>query len=545
MKNKTIFVNFFREQKLLIFLLAMFWCAFSGFILTNKMLKTIKAQNIAVNKLNKNFTELNALKWSALERKNSKNNILANLQSHFVEVKSMLNQLNENQNQVLLNDMSDTLPKYYQLLNTEINYILNGELPKAQYIDVTFIDPLYTKISNSLIKLQTENRENLSSLYMVNSFLFFISFFILILIIVKLTKLLLTKNFTKEIQKKEQFLADVFSSIEDGITITDTNSNILFINPAMEKLYGGLNPDKPLKCHEYFCGRSTKCEECYSDDTQNNGSPKRKITTHFDEHKQQTILYEHYSFPLKNSITGEVYGVIHHTRDITENYKIQQQMARFENLNLIGEIAASIAHEIRNPMTTVRGFLQLFEHENGRRLSDEYIGIMIEELDRANAIITEFLSLAKNRAIEAKEYNINTIIETIFPLLNADAIKSEKTILKRLSTIPDISLDEKEIRQLILNLVRNGLEAMQAGGTLTISTYLEHKKIILEVKDEGTGIAPEILQKIGTPFLTTKENGTGLGLAVCYSIAERHNAEIDFKTGPQGTTFYVRFPIMS
>ncbi|MHB1128001.1 MAG: ATP-binding protein [Bacillota bacterium] len=109
--------------------------------------------------------------------------------------------------------------------------------------------------------------------------------------------------------------------------------------------------------------------------------------------------------------------------------------------------------------------------------------------------------------------------------------------------IPHLNLNDKEVRQLVLNLVRNGFESMPSGGSLTVKTYAENAQVVLAVKDQGPGITPEIIDKIGTPFITTKENGTGLGLAVCYSIAQRHNARITFDTGPDGTTFYVRFNV--
>jgi signal transduction histidine kinase len=107
--------------------------------------------------------------------------------------------------------------------------------------------------------------------------------------------------------------------------------------------------------------------------------------------------------------------------------------------------------------------------------------------------------------------------------------------------IPDILLDEKEIRQLILNLVRNGLEAMLAGGRITIKTFKEGESVVLAVQDEGKEIERNVLEKMGTPFYTTKDSGTGLGLAVCYSIAARHNAAIRVETGLSGTTFFVVF----
>ena len=118
---------------------------------------------------------------------------------------------------------------------------------------------------------------------------------------------------------------------------------------------------------------------------------------------------------------------------------------------------------------------------------------------------------------------------------------SDKEIKIELQDTGVLSLDEKEIRQLILNLVRNGLEAMAGSGKLTIRTFMDGEEAVLAVEDEGSGMKTEDLEKIGTPFFTTKENGTGLGLPTCYSIAARHNAEIHIDTGQSGTTFSVRF----
>jgi PAS domain S-box-containing protein len=231
------------------------------------------------------------------------------------------------------------------------------------------------------------------------------------------------------------------------------------------------------------------------------------------------------------------------SNDITELRHYQKEMARLDRLNLIGEIAAGIGHEIRNPMTTVRGILQLFISRDKFLPEKKCLELMISELDRANAIITEFLSLSKNKAVEPKVQNLNGIIQAISPLITADGSVAGKQIILELMDIPDISLDEKEIRQLIFNMVRNGLEAMDPGGILTIKTYREVAELVLLVRDQGRGIEKGVLDKIGTPFLTTKENGTGLGLAICFSIAARHNAKINVETGPTGTTFYVRFKV--
>lgn len=230
-------------------------------------------------------------------------------------------------------------------------------------------------------------------------------------------------------------------------------------------------------------------------------------------------------------------------KDITGEKKMEAEMARLDRLNLVGEMAAGIGHEIRNPMTAVRGYLQLFQEKKEFAGYREQFDLMVDELDRANSIITEYLSLAKNKVADLKRRSINKIIKSIYPLLQADAIKEDKTIVLELEDTPLLLLDEKEIRQVILNLVRNGLEAMLPGGALFIRTFQEGREVVLSVRDQGAGISEEILEKLGTPFCTNKDNGTGLGLAVCYSIAARHKADIKFETGTAGTTFQVSFKI--
>lgn len=217
----------------------------------------------------------------------------------------------------------------------------------------------------------------------------------------------------------------------------------------------------------------------------------------------------------------------------------EKEMAKLARLNLIGEMAAGIAHEIRNPMTTIRGFLQM--SKKNQSLAVEYIDIMLEELNRANGIITEFLSLAKNKTTHFEEANLNDIIASMQPLIQAEAMLSDKHFHVRYGEIASLQLDDKEIRQLILNMAINGLEAMSPGGAFTISTYMEGKAVVLKLEDQGSGIKEEYVEKLGTPFFTTKENGTGLGLAVCYSIAARHRATIDVKSSNKGTAFTIRF----
>lgn len=171
-----------------------------------------------------------------------------------------------------------------------------------------------------------------------------------------------------------------------------------------------------------------------------------------------------------------------------------------------------------------------------------YFDLMIEELDRTNSIITNFLSLAKNKPTELKRQCLNKLLDNLFPLLLADAYSQGKKCIFEPGDLADLDIDTNEITQLVLNFARNGLEAMPPDGCLTINTFMDGQDIVLSVRDEGTGINTEHISKLGTPFFTTKENGTGLGLPMCYRIADRHNALIEVKTGPAGTTFLVRFP---
>lgn len=234
---------------------------------------------------------------------------------------------------------------------------------------------------------------------------------------------------------------------------------------------------------------------------------------------------------------------LHTMLDITKQKLIEKEIARLERLNLIGQMAASIGHEIRNPMTAVRGFIQLLNEQECYAKDKIYFDLMIEELDRANEIISEYLGMARDKIINLQPQSLDQVVKAICPMLEADGNYKGMKIKLDLRNPPMPLIDQNEIRQLILNMARNGLEAMSPGGTLMIGTTAEDNAIVLSIKDQGHGLARDLLDKLGTPFLTTKDKGTGLGLAVCYSIAARHNARIEFETGPEGTTFKICFPI--
>jgi len=227
-------------------------------------------------------------------------------------------------------------------------------------------------------------------------------------------------------------------------------------------------------------------------------------------------------------------------QEVTE---LERKVAKLERLNVIGQLAAGLAHEVRNPMTTIRGFLQLLQNKTELYTYSSQFNLMIAELDRANSIITNFLSLARPTLAQLKSQNLNELLTDLLPLLQEDASKQGKSLFFEPGDISNLNIDSNQITQLVLNLVRNGLEAMPQDGCLTIKTFLAGKQIVLSVRDEGNGIDTEHISMLGTLFFTTKENGSGLGMSMCYDIAERHGAQIEVETGPNGTNFLVRFPL--
>ena len=226
-----------------------------------------------------------------------------------------------------------------------------------------------------------------------------------------------------------------------------------------------------------------------------------------------------------------------------QNRLFEKEMARLDRLYLVGQMAEGIGHEIRNPMTTVRGYLQLLGEKPEYAARKPTFDLMISELDGANAIITEFLSLTQTERTEVKFQNINDIVKNLYSFIKGATFTQNKQIRFIPGEIPNLELNPSEITQLVLNLTRNGLEAMPEGGCLKVKSYVEDGKVVLAITDEGCGIPPENLRKLGTPFFTTKDSGTGLDLAICYKIVESHNAKIEIDSSSSGTTFFISFPI--
>lgn len=326
-------------------------------------------------------------------------------------------------------------------------------------------------------------------------------------------------------------LYNLLNELPIYVYIQAPDYSIPFANLHFRQHFGEV---KDRACYEILLRRNEACDPCPALKVIKTNRP-----TNWEWRRSEEESYRVYSFPFSD-INGSPL-VLMLVVDITEQRQMEREMARLERLNIVGEMAASIGHEIRNPMTCVRGLLQILTGKDECAPYREHFNIMIGELDRANSIITEYLSLAKDKAVNKRPTSLNAILQAMYPLITDDALITDKTVNIVLEDVPLLMLDEKEIQQLLLNLTRNGLEAMSPGGTLTLRTYREGKAVVLEVEDQGTGIAPRVMEKLGTPFITTKDNGTGLGLAVCYQIAARNKASIKVKTGPSGTVFFIAF----
>lgn len=233
-------------------------------------------------------------------------------------------------------------------------------------------------------------------------------------------------------------------------------------------------------------------------------------------------------------------------KDITERKEqTEQLLQKSEKLALLGQMAAGIAHEVRNPLTSIKGFIQLFKVEKHK---DEYYDIVLSELDRINNIVGEFLLLAKPTAAVFAENDVQELLQDVVTLINTQSIINNIQIHTEFeSDLPAISCEESQLKQVFLNLLKNAIEAMPAGGEIDVKVKVkEEGKISILIIDTGIGIPKERIATLGEPFYTTKEKGTGLGLMTCYKIIEGHNGELTISSEVnKGTTIEVILPTIT
>ena len=248
------------------------------------------------------------------------------------------------------------------------------------------------------------------------------------------------------------------------------------------------------------------------------------------------------STPITDYSNSNVSEVLVLAEDISEQRRMEKEMTRLSQLYTVGEMAAGTGYEVRNPLVSVRGFLQLLQNSGDFAQYNRYFETMLEELDRTNLIISEFLLQARNKIIDLKLNNLNQIIKGLYPSLKTDAILADKTIVLELGKIPEIFLNKKEISQLIINLVHTRLEAAPPGGSVKIVTWGQEEEVILEVIDRGETIAPEIWENISAQFFVGQED-TDIELVICLGVAARHQARIDIINSDGESHFQIRFKV--
>ncbi|QCJ42353.1 PAS domain S-box protein [Bacillus sp. S3] len=243
-------------------------------------------------------------------------------------------------------------------------------------------------------------------------------------------------------------------------------------------------------------------------------------------------------------VDGNVTGIIGYGRDVTALRKTEERLRRTEKLSVVGELSASVAHEIRNPLTSLKGFVQLLKVDDGQH--QLYYQIMLDELNRINHIVDELLLLAKPQHLKFTSAAIQKLLNDVISLLRTEAIYYNVQIE---SIFPEeeiyLECEPNQLKQLFINIIKNAIEASFKGGTVAIGVELsENSQVFITVKDNGCGISKERLEKIGEPFYSSKEKGTGLGLTVSFKIVQSHKGSIRFESQKnQGTTVHLSLPI--
>lgn len=244
---------------------------------------------------------------------------------------------------------------------------------------------------------------------------------------------------------------------------------------------------------------------------------------------------------------GTVSKLIGAAKDITQKRLNEEQIVQSEKLSIVGQLAAGIAHELRNPLTSLKGFLKLINYKNTNKEVERYIQVMDSEFQRIEQIIDEFLILAKPTKSHFNYERIDQLLDEVIELLSGEA-NMASIILKKdyFSLLSHIYCDQNQLKQVFINLIKNAMEAIpkeNANGEIRIEGQECADNVIVHIIDNGLGISEPELEKLGSPFFTTKSNGTGLGLAICKRIIEKHkgHVEITSKQG-EGTRVSITLP---
>lgn len=351
-----------------------------------------------------------------------------------------------------------------------------------------------------------------------------------------------------------RFQPDLLQHFADAF-MKDVNLGVLLINPKFELVEISDQACNVLGIRrEEAIGRPM--EEVFAEVPEQHRLVQRSLLDGMVV-KNQAVSWtndrERYELIMDTSLlkdgVGQVAGAYVMFKDVSNLRSLEQQVQRSDRLAMIGQIAAGTAHEIRNPLTSIKGFMQVLKktlRDRGMEKEHSYTEIMLSEIDRINELVSEFLLLSKPNHAELTKMHIGDVLKEMIPLITNDAVLHRVSVEYYLSdeTAP-IMANPELLKQVFINLCKNGIEAMAAeGGKLTITEKMdwEGQRVKVYVQDTGPGIPPFLIDKIFDPFFTTKDEGTGLGLAVCQRIVHDIGGTLRVSSKGFGTIFVVSIP---
>ncbi len=231
-------------------------------------------------------------------------------------------------------------------------------------------------------------------------------------------------------------------------------------------------------------------------------------------------------------------------RDISDKKQAEEMLIRSEKMSIAGQLAAGIAHEIRNPLTSLKGFVQLLQA--GISSKEEYYKIMIDEIEKINTMTSELLFISKPMTDEKKEENVQEMLNDVITLLKTQANLYNIDLNFQMDDNTEVYCDKSQVKQVFINLIKNAIEEMSDGGEIIIKLERNHSWCIVSIIDQGPGIPKHVIHKLKEPFFTTKKNGTGLGLMISNQIIENHHGHLNIQSEEgEGSTFSIYLPIHS
>ncbi len=344
----------------------------------------------------------------------------------------------------------------------------------------------------------------------------------------------------QKVSLAEAELENIFSSISDMVFLTDKDCVIKSVNQAVVNKIG--LPRQQIvgqMCYKIFHGTEEPWQECPHHRTLDDLSPY--IEEVEDKHLNGTFITS--TAPMFDSDRSFA-GTVHVMRDVTEMNELKKRLQSSEKMAALGEVAAKVAHEIRNPLVSVGGFARRLESELVGS-QKEFAGIIAEEVERLEQILREILGFAKEVRQNRRDVDLNSVVSGVLDLMRPEIAASGNTISSELH--PEgisIYIDPDRFREVVLNILSNANIAT-SNGHITARTYLHEGKCVFEAEDTGTGVGDEEIGKIFDPFYTTKSKGTGLGLAVTKRIVEENNGVITVENKPtgDGAIFRVYLPL--